>query len=406
MFVVSDGDGARVGVREDLLEGRLALPLVGQVVAGGQPSLPFVLLDDGGGEVEPVSRFLRDVALSDRSPLTCRSYAMDLLRWWRLLVLLGVPWDRATVDEVAVLVGWLRSAPNPQRKRSADAAAVNLKTGKPLLRPGYAASTINHALSVLSAFYAFHGHYGRGPVVNPVPVSSGRRLALAHRSPLEPVPRTSRAPLRQKEPDLAPRAIPDRLWDELLEAMTCHRDRALLSFYVSSAARAGELLGLTLDRIDWAGQRIWVVSKGTRALEVVPASPQAFTFLALYLAEAGLPAAGEPVWRTLRGESKPLSYWALRRMLQRANAKLGTNWTPHDTRHTAATRMANDPSLTLPQVQTILRHRHVTYTLRYLRTNIDELFARLQTHFQRPKAVEARVSAGYDPADVAVVFGG
>jgi integrase len=29
----------------------------------------------------------------------------------------------------------------------------------------------------------------------------------------------------------------------------------------------------------------------------------------------------------------------MRRVLQRANGKLGTNWTLHDLRHTAATRM-------------------------------------------------------------------
>jgi len=181
---------------------------------------------------------------------------------------------------------------------------------------------------------------------------------------------------------------------------------ALLAFLVSSAARASELLGLTLDRVDWAGQRIWVVSKGSRVLEPVPGSPQAFTFLALYLEEAGLPGTGEPVFRTVRGERKPLSYWALRRIRQRANAKLGTNWTAHDTRHTAATRMANDPRLTLPQVQAILRHRHLAHTMRYLRTDVDELFDKLQTHFQRPRVEEIRLAAGYDPADVAVVFGG
>jgi integrase len=258
---------------------------------------------------------------------------------------------------------------------------------------------------VLSAFYAFHSHYGRGPVVNPVPASPLRRLTLAHRSPLEPSPRVPRAPLRQREPDAFPRAIPDRLWDELFAALTCHRDRALMAFYVSSAARASELLGLTADRIDWAGQRVWVVSKGTRALEVVPASPQAFTFLALYLDEAGLPESGQPVWRTLRGERKPLSYWAMRRVLQRVNDRLGTNWTLHDTRHTAATRMANDPSLTLPQVQTVLRHKHLDQVQRYVRTGVEELFDKLQAHYQRPAAEPSSLSAGYDPADLAAVFG-
>ena len=99
---------------------------------------------------------------------------------------------------------------------------------------------------------------------------------LGHRSPLEPHQLAPRARLRQKVVDRAPRSIPDRLWDELFEAMTCVRDRALLAFYVSSGARAGELLDLRLEHVDWAGKRIWVVSKGSRVLQEVPASPEAF----------------------------------------------------------------------------------------------------------------------------------
>jgi integrase len=90
-----------------------------------------------------------------------------------------------------------------------------------------------------------HGRFGAGPVVNPVPVSAQRRQVLAHRSPLEPVPVVRRARLRQRVTQ--PRAIPDALWDELFAAMGCDRDRALLESYVSSGARASELLGVTLD---------------------------------------------------------------------------------------------------------------------------------------------------------------
>ena len=103
--------------------------------------------------------------------------------------------------------------------------------------------------------------------------------------------------------------------------------------------RANELLGVTLEDVDWGGQLVYVVSKGTRIRQPVPASPDAFRYLGRYLATDGLPSLGEPVWRTRRGQTRPMTYWAIRRVLQRANEQLGTNWTLHDARHTAATRM-------------------------------------------------------------------
>jgi hypothetical protein len=216
-------------VRQALLDERSQLPKLGTVHAGTAGSLPFVVVDEHGDEIEPFSVFLRDLMLTDMSPLTARSYGNDLLRWWRLLRVLEVAWDHATRADVEVLVGRMRSAANPQRHRrqpaSAPAGSVNLRTRKISLRQGYAPATINHALSVLSSFYTFHGQFGRGPVTNPVPTSPSRRARLAHRSPIEPQAEHRRAPLRQKPPALLPRAIPDRLIDELFGAMRNYRDR-------------------------------------------------------------------------------------------------------------------------------------------------------------------------------------
>jgi integrase len=396
-------------IRNALAEGRAELPKVGQVRAGGNELMPFMVVDGDDQPIECFSVFLRELVLGDASPLTCRSYGHDLLRWWRLLRMVDIAWDKATRGEVELLVGWLRSAPNPQRRRidpgAAPAGSVNLKTGKPLLRAGYAPSTINHALSVLAAFYAFHLHFGRGPLVNPVPEAAERRLLLSHRSPLEAVPATRRAPLRQRMPDQAPRSIPEPLWAELFAEMGNHRDRALLAFYVSSAARASELLGLLGGRVDWAGQRIWVISKGTRVLEALPASPEAFRYLAWYLDEHGTVGTDEPVWRTLRGKPRPLTYWAMRRVLQRAAERLGANWTLHDLRHTAADRMAADPAMTLVEVQAVLRHRQLSTTERYLRPRPEELFDKMAAHYAR-KTPDPVFTIGYDADDIKAVFGG
>lgn len=47
---------------------------------------PYQLLDPEGSVVEPVAMYLKDLMAADSSPLTPRSYGMDLLRWWRFLL--------------------------------------------------------------------------------------------------------------------------------------------------------------------------------------------------------------------------------------------------------------------------------------------------------------------------------
>ncbi|WP_374330119.1 site-specific integrase [Streptomyces sp. PSKA30] len=98
-----------------------------------------------------------------------------------------------------------------------------------------------------------------------------------------------------------------------------------------------------------------------------------------------------------------MSYWATRRIFQRVGEQLGTNWTLHDLRHTAATRMARDPALTLVEVQTILRHAHLSTTALYTAVRLDDLLGQLAEHYQRT-AEPARWSVTYDADDIAAVF--
>ncbi|WP_308445514.1 site-specific integrase, partial [Streptomyces spororaveus] len=109
-------------------------------------SSPYAVVDAAGVLVAPAESYLKDLALGDNSPATCRSYAYDLLRWFRLLWLLDVDWEEATEADAAAMVGWLRTAKNPQRHRSNPSApppgSVNTRTGKQYLKAGYAPSTI------------------------------------------------------------------------------------------------------------------------------------------------------------------------------------------------------------------------------------------------------------------------
>ena len=71
----------------------LRVPRVGRVIECTGAVLPFRLLDAGGTEVAAVSEFLHEMLADDASPASLRSYAYDLLAWFRFLWAVEVPWD-------------------------------------------------------------------------------------------------------------------------------------------------------------------------------------------------------------------------------------------------------------------------------------------------------------------------
>lgn len=369
--------------------------------------LPGVALIDAAGETIPaVAGYLNSVLASGASPGSVRSYALALLRWWRFLAAVDIGWTRATRVEVRDFVLWMRFAAKP------GTGGATSRAGRAGDRAGYAPTTINHNLAVLRSFYADRMLAGDGPVVNPVPESVGRggqRLG-AHHSPMAPPERHRRAPLRQKVPARLPRSLPDRLFDALFAAVRCDRDRALLAFYISTGARASELLGVTVDFVDVGSQRIGVHRKGSGALQWLPASPDAFVWLRLYQQRQPRPADERALWLTRRAPHRPLTYPAMRRVLQRANEVLGTRWTLHDLRHTAAYRMADDPRLSLTDVQWVLGHAQLATTQIYLRPREDELVARVLDHHRDRRSRDGQRSVapptgGYDPIALRELFG-
>ena len=184
---------------------------------------------------------------------------------------------------------------------------------------------------------SFHLQAGSGPMVNPFPLVRDRRTrANAHHNPMDPFPGQRTGRYRPKSPRRIPRQIPDEKFDELFAQLGSNRDRALVAFWVSTGARASELLGATAADADPGQQLITVIRKGTRSLQQLPASPDAFVWLRLYQAQVrGLVPAGrdQPLWWTLRRPWRALTYDAARAMFGRANAALGSNWSLHDLRH-------------------------------------------------------------------------
>lgn len=399
----------------------IVLPQWGRV-AKSEGEVSWLVVDPDGVVVEPIRRFLSEFVARGNRLGSVRSYAYDLLRWWRWLRAVGVEWNQATPCEARDLVLWLRQASKPRRlprtKSAATAGTINPITGKRYPGDRYEPTVIAHSNSVIRSFYEFWIELGAGPLINPVQLDRSYRRPHAHHNPLEKFGPQGKIRYNPRIPKRKPREIGDDRWCELFGALRSNRDRAMLAVAVSNGARAQELLGVRGADLDWGDQLVRVVRKGTHAEQWLPVSPDAFTWIRLYLNDLGAPIdANEPLWQTLRRRDRggghrrqPVNYETLRAVLRRANELLATNWTMHDLRHTAALRMSRDETLSLKDVQTILGHQHLSTTTDvYLVEDEAQMIRRVSRHLaEREKRAQhpgEPVAIGYDAADLAVLFG-
>lgn len=403
----------------------LEVALAGSLVATGEPFEPCRLVDASGKSIGPAAVYLAELLACGRSVKTLRSYGMALLRWFRFLSALEVAWDQATRVEARDFCRWLQVARKPVRPHwrypDGGGPASEVTRGTEMAEPGlgtvpdadrYAAVTVAHCESVLRSFYDFHLEAGSGPMLNPFPLArarAGSRDRVKHNHD-EGFGGKRGGRYRPKVVTRAPKAIPDKQFDQLFAKLGSHRDRALVAFWVSTGARASELLGATVADADPGQQLITVIRKGTGALQPLPAAPDAFVWLRLYQVQVqGLVPAGrdEPLWWTLRRPFRALSYDAARAMFDRANTALGTHWSLHDLRHTAAYRMARDPQMPLTDVQWVLGHAYLSTTQRYLNPVTEEVIAgalafHARQHLRDPGPTPA---PDYRPESMQILFG-
>lgn len=390
--------------------GDLVLPRVGRVHTGGPDAIPSsaLLLPDPLA-TRACTEFLLSVHSRHR-PATVRSYAYALQRWFRFLSAVGTTWDQAVPADARDFIIWMKHAKKTggaKRPTTRDPRqSRNAVTGKAYLDEAYRAGTINHNETVLHEFYEFHLR-SSSLLMNPF-MRNGPDSARnnAHHNPLRQYSRQGRGGVRQREAKRLPRSMPDDAYDDFFAVMRSDRDRALVAIYSSSGARPSEVLGMNGEDISLPDGLITVERKGGVSVQTLPVSADAVTWFRLYQESVGVALTGEPLWVTLRGPRRRLTYDALRAMFSRANAALGTNWTPHDLRHTAATRMLQSghaPRL----VQEVLGHATLDTLAVYSVPRLEDMIAAVRSTAARSDPVLARPSAApaYDPSDMGILFG-
>ncbi|MEV7037601.1 site-specific integrase [Amycolatopsis sp. NPDC051061] len=135
--------------------GAIQLPRWGRVVAA-EGAAAWLVVDPDGAPVEPIRRFLVDFAAQGMRPTSLRSYAYDLLRWWRWLRAVEVEWDRASSAEVRDLVLWLKETEKPRNaartKSATTAGTINPITRKRYLGDKYEPRTVRHSKRCCALF--------------------------------------------------------------------------------------------------------------------------------------------------------------------------------------------------------------------------------------------------------------
>jgi integrase/recombinase XerD len=307
----------------------------------------YVVIDDEGGLVEPVVRYLKYLDHVGAARNTLRSYATALRLYWQYLVQQGLDWQQVALDHLAQFVVWLK-LPSGSLKVLPAHPVPQARSNR----------TINHILMVVRGFYDYHWRMQDTPTnikdktTTYLPARARRyKSFLHHITKGSPVTKNI---LRQKEEKQhQPKTLTKDQVQQLLDACTNQRDRLLVRLLYESAVRVGEALALWVEDIDMAENRLHVRDRGElengaeiktiHAPRSIDVSSDLIDEIVAYVGRAHTAAVQtNHLFIKLHGShaGQPLTYPDVDGLFRRLRGKTGLVVTPHRLRHTMLTRLA------------------------------------------------------------------
>jgi len=345
------------------------------VMPGGGPE-SWTVLDEAGGVIEPVERYLAYLAAIERSPNTVRAYAISLKLWFEFLAGAGLVWDQVGIEDVARFVAWLR-APAPNVVVLADEAGRR--------RP----SSINR---YLAGVFGFYDHHSRTGVTVASELVAWRRVSRGSYKPfLHHVTKGRPIPVRPVKL-IVPRRSPATLEPEQIVAIlaACEhlRDRFLFSLLAETGMRVGQALGLRHSDFVSRKREVHIVPRAdnangarakSRAVSVIPVSTPLVRLYSEYMHVEYAGTDSDYVFINLFGGriGRPLTYRTVHELIGRIRSRTGIVFTAHKLRHSCATEMIR-LGVPIEVVAKLLTHRSsATTSSTYVHLDVADIRAAL-----------------------------
>jgi integrase len=177
-----------------------------------------------------------------------------------------------------------------------------------------------------------------------------------------------------KEPMVIDNDLCRRLLNDPLLGM---RDKAVIATLLFTGCRVGELSNLKYDDVDLKNRSIKLTKTKTKKDRVVPIPDRLYDILSEWRETRQHELSTRSIsseWFFVSQYSGRLGPDAVRAITNRIKRRYQIKKLhPHLFRHTALTRMANTPGISLRDVQVIAGHSSLTTTERYCHTNLDAL---------------------------------
>ncbi|MDA8333479.1 MAG: site-specific integrase [Peptococcaceae bacterium] len=228
-----------------------------RVVKTAEGPSGWSVVDEEGTVVNEIQGYLEHLGGLAFSKHTLRSYAFDLLAFWRWLADTGRDvWSMGTSD-LLEYIRWEKERKNPQRP-GAGTNVCRIEDGR---QDGMSVLTINRRLA------AIHDLYEHLILVepkrlerNPVPRRHVLRSWQGKKRPhglLGHIQRhVTQNPLRLRIPKRLPRALTPAEVERLIGSFRTYRDKAMSMLMLYGGLRSSEVLALKVRDVDLGASKV------------------------------------------------------------------------------------------------------------------------------------------------------